>query len=105
MRILDRYVLKNTILSFLGCIVLFIFLYLIIDLFSLLKDILENKVPLIIILRYYLLSLPLILVQVSPVACLISTIYTFGTLSRSNEIIAMRASGLSVLQIARPSLC
>jgi lipopolysaccharide export system permease protein len=40
-------------------------------------------------------------VQVVPVACLLTTLYTFGILNRNNEIIAMRAAGLSVLQITK----
>jgi lipopolysaccharide export system permease protein len=39
--------------------------------------------------------------QVSPFACLLSTLYAFGRLNHDNEIIAMRASGLSVLQISK----
>jgi len=41
------------------------------------------------------------MVQVSPFACLLSTVYTFGKLNQDNEIIAMRSSGLSILQITK----
>ncbi|MBP7216403.1 MAG: LptF/LptG family permease [Candidatus Omnitrophica bacterium] len=101
MRILDRYILKSTLGLFFGCLFLFIFLYVIIDLFGILKDILEHKTPLRLVIEYYLLFLPVIFVQVSPIACLISTLYTFGKLNRTNEIIAMRASGLSIFQISK----
>ncbi len=50
---------------------------------------------------YYLAYLPIIFVQVSPIACLLSTLYTFGKLNRNNELIAMRSSGLSIFQIAK----
>jgi len=45
--------------------------------------------------------MPIIFVQVSPVACLIATLYTFGALNRNNEIIAMRSSGLSIYDISK----
>ena len=43
-------------------------------------------------------------VQVSPFACLLSTVYTFGRLNHNNEIIAMRSSGLSIFEITRDAL-
>ncbi len=51
--------------------------------------------------RYYLTYLPVMFVQVSPFACLLSTVYTFAKLNHNNEIIAMRSSGLSIFHIAR----
>lgn len=57
-----------------------------------------------ILLNYYLTFLPIIFVQVAPVACLLATLYTFGTLNRGNEIIAMRASGLSIVQVTKVAL-
>jgi lipopolysaccharide export system permease protein len=51
--------------------------------------------------RYYLSYLPVMFVQVSPFACLLSTVYTFAKLNHNNEIIAMRSSGLSIFAIAK----
>lgn len=104
MRILDRYILKNTVTIFLGCLATFFFLYIIIDLFSHLDDILKHQATLGILKQYYLTSLPLIFVQVSPIACLLSSMYTFGRLNRDNEIIAMRASGMTIFQISRTAI-
>jgi lipopolysaccharide export system permease protein len=104
MRILDRYILKSAISIFLGCLFLFLFLYVIIDVFSHLDDILKQRTGFEILLQYYLSYLPLIFVQVSPIACLLSTLYTFAKLNRNNEIIAMRACGLSIIQISKTVL-
>lgn len=101
MRILDHYILKSVLAIFLGCLLLFFFLYIIIDVFSHLEDILKQKVQISILLQYYLAYLPIIFVQISPVACLLSVLYTFGKLNRNNEIIAMRSSGLSIFQITK----
>ncbi|MCX5668723.1 MAG: LptF/LptG family permease, partial [Candidatus Omnitrophica bacterium] len=57
-----------------------------------------------LLVRYYLSYLPIMFVQVSPFACLLSTVYTFGKLNHNNEIIAMRSSGLSIFAIARNAL-
>lgn len=101
MCILDRYILKSVLSIFLGCLLTFLFLYIIVDVFSHLDDILKQKISLSNLRLYYLAYLPIIFVQVAPIACLLSTLYTFAKLNRDNEIIAMRASGLSILQITK----
>ncbi len=101
MRILDRYILKSVLYIFISCIFVFLFLYVVIDLLSNLEDILKQRATFILLLRYYLSYLPVMFVQVSPFACLISTVYTFGRLNHNNEIIALRSSGLSIYKIAK----
>ncbi len=104
MRILDRYILKSVITIFISCIFLFLFLYVVIDILSHLEDILKQKAHYTTLIQYYLWYLPLMFVQISPFACLLSTIYTFSKLNHNNEIIAMRASGLSIFYITRTVL-
>ncbi|MFH1269985.1 MAG: LPS export ABC transporter permease LptG [Candidatus Omnitrophota bacterium] len=101
MRILDRYILKSVLALFFQCLLTFLFLYIIIDVFSHLDEILKQKASLEMLGNYYLAYLPIIFVQVSPIACLLSTLYTFGALNRNNELIAMRSSGLNIFQISR----
>lgn len=101
MRILERYILKSVLKLFLQCLFTFFFLYIIADVFSHLDEILKQQASLGILREYYLAYLPIIFVQVAPIACLLSTLYTFGKLNRDNEIIAMRSSGLSIFQITK----
>lgn len=104
MRILDRYILKSIISIFISCIFVFLFLYIVIDLLTNLDEILKHQATLGLLIRYYLSYLPIMFVQVSPFACLLSTVYTFGKLNHNNEIIAMRSSGLSIFNITRDAL-
>ncbi|MCX5694118.1 MAG: LptF/LptG family permease [Candidatus Omnitrophica bacterium] len=104
MRILDRYILKSIIYIFFSCIFVFLFLYIVIDLLSNLDEVLKHQATLALLIRYYVSYLPIMFVQVSPFACLLSTVYTFGKLNHNNEIIAMRSSGLSIFEIARNAL-
>ena len=101
MRILDRYILNSILRVFIGCVLLFLMLYIIIDVFSHLDEILKQKTSIELLLIYYLNFLPLIFVQIAPFACLFGCLYTLGILNRNNEIIAMRSSGLSVFQITK----
>lgn len=86
------------------CLVTFFFLYIIIDLLSNLDEILKHRVSLDILMQYYLGYLPIIFVQVTPIACLLSTLYTFAKLNRNNEIIAMRSAGLSLFGIIKTTV-
>lgn len=102
MRILDRYITKTMISTFLCCVFIFLFLYIIVDLFSHLDDILKEKINLSVLVNYYLSFIPLMFTQVSPMACLLSLLYSIGNLSKNNEIIAIRSSGLSIWGITKP---
>jgi lipopolysaccharide export system permease protein len=101
MRILDRYILKSVLTIFLACIFSFIFMYVVIDILSNLEDILKQQASLQLMIQYYILNLPMIFIRVTPFACLLATLYTLGKFNHNNEIIAMRAAGLSVPQITK----
>lgn len=102
MRILDRYILKNIITSYLFIVTIFICLYFIIDLSYTLSDILKTKPPVGIIVEYYLSMVPLIFLTVSPFSLPIAVFYTFGELNKNNEVLSMRSSGISIIRLSFP---
>lgn len=104
MRILDRYILKDIIGIFLGTVVTFAFLFILIDTFANLEDFIEKKVPMDVIVQYYISFLPVVAVNTSTMACLIAVLFTYSQLNSNNEIVAARASGLNFWQITRPAL-
>ena len=104
MRILDRYILKSIAGIFLGTLVMFAFLFILIDTFSHLDDFIEKKVSAEVLLNYYLSLLPTVIVNTSTMACLIATLFTYSSLNSNNEIIAARASGLNFWRVSRPAL-
>jgi len=104
MRILDNYITGSIVRIFLSTIMVFCFLYILIDLASHLDDFIANKVGISVIFSYYLTFLPVIFVQTSPIACLLSVLFTYSSLNNSNEIIALRASGLNFWKITRPAI-
>jgi len=77
-------------------------LYAVIDLFEKLNEMIESNVELWVIFPYYLNSIPLIVVQTAPIAVLVSIMFSLGKFNKNNEIVAMRASGISLLRILRP---
>jgi len=105
MRILERYITKSLISIFLGTILTFCFLYVLIDITSQLDEFIDRKVPFPILVEYYIHYFPIILSQpISSVACLIAVLFTFSGMNNNNEVIAMRASGLNFWRITRPAV-
>ncbi len=65
-------------------------------------DLLTQGVPLIFVFWFMLYSLPMLLSLTLPFGILVATMLVFGRMSADNEITAMRACGVSVLQIIAP---
>lgn len=104
MRILDNYILKSIISAFIMTILVFAFLYILIDAASNLDEIINRKVGLKVLAQYYFSFFPIILTQTASIACLIATLLTFSRLNNNNEVIALRTSGLNFWKITRPAL-
>jgi lipopolysaccharide export system permease protein len=102
MKILNRYLIKNFIFPFSYCLFLFIFLYVIADIFSNLEDILRNRVPIPMLLQYYTASMPAIFVQTLPIASLLAIVYMLSVFNRNNELTAAKACGISIKQLLLP---
>jgi len=99
MTITDKYLFKKVFFGFIGTMLAFFFLYIIIDLFSNMQDFIRNKSTVEILARYYALNLPFIFVQVTPISFLLSALYTLSALNKSNEMVSLRTQGLSPLDI------
>jgi lipopolysaccharide export system permease protein len=76
----------------------------VVDIFSHLDEILKEHVSLTTLRDYYLSLIPIILVQITPLSALLSTLYSIGKLNKQNEIVAMKATGISPLRIVAPLL-
>jgi lipopolysaccharide export system permease protein len=105
MRILDNYISRNVTTVFFSTILVFCFLYVLIDSATNLDEFINSKVTFDIIIQYYLSYLPVIISQTAPFAFLIATLLTFTHLNSHNEIIVLRTSGLDFWKIVKPALC
>jgi len=61
-------------------------------------------IPVLILVEFFALSLAWILALAVPMAVLISTLSAFGRMSGDGEITALRASGISPMQMIKPAL-
>jgi lipopolysaccharide export system permease protein len=81
-----------------------VLVYVIIDIFDRMRIFLKHDATVDEAARYLLFKVPLILTQITPPAVVVSVLLCLGMMSRRNEIIAFRASGVSLLQTAIPVL-
>jgi lipopolysaccharide export system permease protein len=102
MRILDRYILKNFLVPFLYCFLGFIAIWLAFDLAQKTGDLVTQKVSLSLLLYYYGTQIPQYIVLILPAALLLALLYSLSKMSRSNEIISMHASGMSLYRLVTP---
>jgi LPS export ABC transporter permease LptF/LPS export ABC transporter permease LptG len=102
--ILDLYLLRRFFYFFFVIMVAFIFLFEIFTFFELAEDIRKHNVPFMVVLGYFRYLIPYSVYQFTPLGALVSVLVTLGILSKNNEIVAFKASGISIYRIALPLL-
>ena len=102
--ILDRYLVRGFLRVFFLTLLCSTSLFLIVDCFDRLGTFLDAGAPLSTIVRYFFYTTPLSISRVIGFATLFSTLFCLGALARSQEITAMRSSGLSIQRISLPLL-
>jgi lipopolysaccharide export system permease protein len=75
---------------------------LIVNLLENLDEFLDQQANFGLIAEYYLYYFPEILKLITPIAVLLSTLFTVGNLSMNNEITAMKSGGVSLYRIMFP---
>jgi LPS export ABC transporter permease LptG len=101
-RILDQYVVVEFLKMFALVLMAFILLTLVFTVFDLLSDILRNHIRVTTVGDYLINLTPLFLYQFAPLAVLVAVLVTFGVLNRNSEIIAMKATGISLYRLVVP---
>ncbi len=99
--IIDRYISKIFLSFFAAGLVVFVTLFVAIDYMT---NLAQYKAPGEAVIKYYLLLAPTQIYQMIPVACLMGTIFTLSQLGRSNELVALFSSGMSLARVSLPIL-
>ena len=102
--LLDDYVLRDFLLYLLLVLLAFVMLLLVFSVFDLLGDILRNQISPLKVGAYLLNVAPFYLYTVTPLGILMAVLITFGLMQRSNEITAIKATGVSIYRIIVPVL-
>ncbi len=96
MPILDFYILKEYLIPLTVLILGFIILFVMGNIFEDLKELLENKASLKVMIQFFLLKLPGNIRFILPISVMLACMYTMANFGKNMEIIAMRASGISM---------
>ena len=101
MWIIRRYILREFVIYFLSCLLSLIFIAVVFAALSELKTLdMENGQRLFV--EAILSGIPLLIEIISPISVLLATILTFISLSKSSEVIAMMAAGVSLAKMVFP---
>ena len=102
MSLIDRYILKLFLLFLVGGLVVFVTLFLTVDVMSFaLRNAEASGASLF---KYYGYKTPAVIYQLMPVACLMATLFTLSSLNRTNELTALFSMGTSLFRVAVPIL-
>jgi lipopolysaccharide export system permease protein len=103
-KIIDRYIVKQFIVSFLFSLLAFIIIFVIVDMMEKLDDFIDARAPEQAVVEYYIYSIPDIVKFVTPVAVLLAALFVTSRLSSQNELAAIKSSGVSLYRIMAPFL-
>jgi len=103
-QILDVYIIRGWLFYFAALLVTFTGIYIIFDFFQLLGDIVHNHVAVVVVANYYRYLTPQVIYLMLPLSILVATLVNFGLLTKTNQITAIKATGISLYRIALPVL-
>lgn len=98
-RILPWYITKKFIGIFFFSVLSGVVIYFVLDGVQNIDVFIDKGVPRKTIIQYYIYQVPFILVLVFPVTAMIATVFSVGSLTRRNEIVAMKSLGYSLFQM------
>jgi len=104
MKILDRYIVRQFIVSFLFGLIAFLLIFVLVDAMEHLDDFMDAHAPVSVVVEYYIAFLPEIIKLMTPVAVLLGSLFVIGRLSTNSELTAMKSSGVSLYRILVPFL-
>ena len=98
--ILDKYIIKGFFKYFLLVLCAFVVIFVVFTFFELLNDIVDNQVPFVIVVNYFRYLLPQIIYFMFPMSVLVAVLVNFNILTRTSQIVAMKASGISLYRLS-----
>ncbi|MGC2615603.1 MAG: LPS export ABC transporter permease LptG [Terracidiphilus sp.] len=101
-RLLDAYVVREFFGMFVLVLASFVMLMLVFTFFELVGDIVRNHIALATVGAYLFNLAPSMIYTITPLAVLIAALVTFGVLNRNSEIVAMKATGISLYRLVVP---
>ncbi len=98
----DRYIIKQFISTAIFSLIVFVIIFVSIDMMEKLDNFIDSNSSNETIIRYYVMFIPEIIKLMTPISMLLSSLFTTGKMSNSNEITAMKVCGLSLYRFMLP---
>jgi len=102
--LIDVYLFEQFSYYVLVLLAVFVLIFDAFTLFDLLGDITRNHISVLTVLNYFRYLVPLMVYQLAPLATLVATLVTLAILAKNNEVIALKASGISMYRLVLPLL-
>jgi LPS export ABC transporter permease LptF/LPS export ABC transporter permease LptG len=102
--LIDLYLLRRFFYYFWLMMAVFIFLFETFTFFELLDDIARHRVPFLTVVDYFRYLTPYLIYNLAPLGALVAVLVTLGVMSKNNEVVALKASGISLYRLAVPLL-
>jgi len=102
--ILYKYIAVRFLKNFAGALAALFLVFFIISVSDEIRALIELNVGTGLIVKYFLYKMPYQVLYTAPFASLVATLITFAGLNKTNEIMAMRTSGISTFKIISPIL-
>ena len=102
MRILSRYIAREFIGWLFVGLTAFVLIFIVVDSVDHLNRFMDSGFTAIRVAKYYLYYIPYIVLLMLPMVMLLSSLFCLGGMARQNELVAMKASGMSLYRILSP---
>ncbi len=102
MKLIDRYIIKQFIITTLFSLLAVIVVFVVIDAMEKLDDFIDKAAGWPVILQYYLFFVPEIIKLITPVAMLLGSLFVTARMSTQSELTAMKSSGISLYRLMVP---
>ncbi len=103
-QLMDRYILRRFVFYFVVVLAVFLLLFEAFTFFELLDDIARHRTTLLGVINYFRYLACYLAYQLAPLAALVAALITLGIMSKNNEIVALKAAGVSLYRLALPLL-
>lgn len=102
MKILDKYLTKQFLLSIFFALIAFTLIFVVLNMMENLDDFIDQHVSAGEILHYYLVFTPEIIKLMTPVSVLFGALFTVGRIANLSELTAIKAGGVSIYRFMLP---
>ena len=101
-RVVDFYLMRTFLIYVFPTLFICLSLFYLFTFFELIDDLVANDQPYSLLAEYFLYLLPHALMLLIPISMLIATLTTFGLLEKTAQLIAFKASGISLYRLVVP---